>query len=215
MTLKLDNNLNRGEMTRAQIIESALALFLEQGYHGTSMRQIARGAGDLAVGGIYNHFDSKEQIFSELIQETTPWKEILEIFKETDGDTGPIMMRKAFLNLQALLNQHLPCTFLLLVDMRELGGKNTGVMANQVYPGIISFLTRVNEKGGIREDISILTVARSFAGMLIGYLMTMFLGSSLLGTELEFSLPNLQQTLYDSSDMIEAMFYGIAKRGHE
>ena len=50
---------SRGERTRAEIIQAAHDLFIQQGYHGTSMRQIAGQAG-IALGGLYNHFESKE-----------------------------------------------------------------------------------------------------------------------------------------------------------
>ena len=38
-------NLSKGEASQQRIVEAAYALFLEQGYHGTSMRQIAERAG--------------------------------------------------------------------------------------------------------------------------------------------------------------------------
>ena len=43
MTNELD--LSRGEKTRQRILDAALELFCRQGYHGTSMRQIATRAG--------------------------------------------------------------------------------------------------------------------------------------------------------------------------
>ncbi len=43
--------VSKGELTRASILEGAYQLFLQQGYHGTSMRQIAEEAG-IALGGI-------------------------------------------------------------------------------------------------------------------------------------------------------------------
>ncbi len=203
-------SLTKGINTRNLILDSAACLFLEHGYHGTSMRQIARGAGGFAVGGLYNHFQSKEEIFSELLQKRMPWREILEIIDKAEGDTGLEMMRQTFLDLQVLFNQNLNITFLILVDIRELNGRNTGILANRIYPELMTYLARVKEKGGIRENISLLTILRSFVGMLIGYLMTQVIGASLLGTELEYTLPDLERTLFDSSDMIEAMFHGIA-----
>ena len=41
----------KGEVTRLAVEDAAMGLFLEQGYHATSMRQIAERAG-LALGGI-------------------------------------------------------------------------------------------------------------------------------------------------------------------
>ena len=52
----------KGEATRLAIEDAAIELFMEQGYHATSMRQIAKRA-ELALGGIYNHFASKDEIF--------------------------------------------------------------------------------------------------------------------------------------------------------
>jgi AcrR family transcriptional regulator len=56
------HTLSKGKNSRANILRAAHDLFLQQGYHGTSMRQIAEGAGT-ALGAIYNHFPGKETIF--------------------------------------------------------------------------------------------------------------------------------------------------------
>ena len=58
----MEESLSRGEQTRNAILQAAHDLFVQQGYHGTSMRQIAKQAG-LALGGLYNHFASKEDVF--------------------------------------------------------------------------------------------------------------------------------------------------------
>jgi AcrR family transcriptional regulator len=50
--------VTQGGRTKSEITHVAYRLFLEQGYHGTSMRQIAQKSG-IALGGIYNHFESK------------------------------------------------------------------------------------------------------------------------------------------------------------
>lgn len=63
--------ISKGELTRESILEGAYQLFLRQGYHGTSMRQIAEEAG-IALGGIYNHFSGKEEIFTRYSKHTIP-----------------------------------------------------------------------------------------------------------------------------------------------
>jgi AcrR family transcriptional regulator len=72
--------ITKGGQTRQAIIEAAHALFIEQGYHGTSMRQIARRAG-LVVGGLYNHFGSKEEIYSQVLLEYHPYRQIIPILQ--------------------------------------------------------------------------------------------------------------------------------------
>ncbi len=78
----MEDVLTKGERTRQAVIEAAYDLFLEQGYAGTSMRQIAERSG-LALGGIYNHFPGKEAIFSELIIDRHPFRQILPVLLST------------------------------------------------------------------------------------------------------------------------------------
>lgn len=51
----------KGERTRAQILEAALALFAERGWDGTTMRAVAERAG-VSVGSAYYYFASKEHL---------------------------------------------------------------------------------------------------------------------------------------------------------
>lgn len=49
-----------------RVLASALAAFAEQGYHGTSIRDIAAGAG-LSVPGLYHHYRSKQDVLMALM----------------------------------------------------------------------------------------------------------------------------------------------------
>lgn len=51
---------------RQVILDSAVANMNERGYHGTSMRDIARGA-DITVASIYHHFASKQEILQDIM----------------------------------------------------------------------------------------------------------------------------------------------------
>jgi AcrR family transcriptional regulator len=59
----------RGQQTRSQILEAALALFRERGYEATTMRAIAEAAG-VAVGNAYYYFRSKELLIQEFYRRT-------------------------------------------------------------------------------------------------------------------------------------------------
>jgi AcrR family transcriptional regulator len=52
---------SKAEITRAQILGTALGLFREKGFDTTTMRDIASACG-MAVGTAYHHFESKEAI---------------------------------------------------------------------------------------------------------------------------------------------------------
>lgn len=51
------------------VLEAATELFVRQGYHATSMREIATVSG-VSVAGIYHHYPSKERILVELLNVT-------------------------------------------------------------------------------------------------------------------------------------------------
>lgn len=54
----------KGERTRRRIVESSAPVFNTKGYAGASMSDIVAATG-LEKGGIYNHFDGKEQLALE------------------------------------------------------------------------------------------------------------------------------------------------------
>lgn len=56
----------KSERSRGVILEAALHLFSEQGYRGTSIREIADAAG-LSTGNLYHHFPDKETLFRTLL----------------------------------------------------------------------------------------------------------------------------------------------------
>jgi TetR/AcrR family transcriptional regulator, transcriptional repressor for nem operon len=56
--------MNKGEMTRQRIIEEAAPIFNQRGYAGCSMQDVMEATG-LEKGGIYRHFESKEELAAE------------------------------------------------------------------------------------------------------------------------------------------------------
>jgi len=57
------------DQTHSKIMDSALAHFMEKGFLGASIRQICRDAG-VTNGAFYAHFDSKEDLFSQIVKPT-------------------------------------------------------------------------------------------------------------------------------------------------
>lgn len=55
---------------KAIIMETALALFANDGYHQTSINKIATTAG-ISKGLMYNYFDSKEALLMEILHKST------------------------------------------------------------------------------------------------------------------------------------------------
>ncbi len=55
------------ERNQRKIEEAALRLFIHQGFHGTSVRDIADEA-KVSLGNIYNYYKTKEDLFSSLVR---------------------------------------------------------------------------------------------------------------------------------------------------
>ncbi|MEL6926205.1 MAG: TetR/AcrR family transcriptional regulator, partial [Bacteroidota bacterium] len=55
--------------SRANIMQTALELFAHQGYHNTSIAQIAKAAG-ISKGLLYNYFESKEELLKRIVFES-------------------------------------------------------------------------------------------------------------------------------------------------
>ncbi|MDP4092145.1 MAG: TetR/AcrR family transcriptional regulator, partial [Bacillota bacterium] len=52
--------------TKNQIVEAAMKLFSEKGYHGTNTKEIAKEAG-VATGCFYSYFTDKKSVFKEAL----------------------------------------------------------------------------------------------------------------------------------------------------
>jgi len=59
------------DATREAILDAALELFVERGFHGTAVPLVAERAG-IAAGTIYRHFESKEALVNTVYR---TWKE--------------------------------------------------------------------------------------------------------------------------------------------
>lgn len=92
----------RGTATRSDIIRAAHSLFIQHGYHGTSMRQIASEAG-AALGGIYNHFAGKDNLFATVLFEYHPIREVLPALEQADGKSLEDFLRDAAARMQEAL----------------------------------------------------------------------------------------------------------------
>lgn len=56
----------RSQQTRSKLLEAGLTLFVEEGFHKTTSKDIARQAG-VAVGSFYAYFQDKRAVLQELL----------------------------------------------------------------------------------------------------------------------------------------------------
>lgn len=77
--------------TRDRLIEAATDVFVEQGYEGTRLQDVARAAG-LTTGAVYSNFRNKGELLFEAIG-TRSASEIDELLREVHGATLPMALR--------------------------------------------------------------------------------------------------------------------------
>lgn len=65
--------LKKGELTRSRIVAEAASAFNQHGYAGTSMQDLMTATG-LQKGGIYRHFESKEDLAAAAFEHA--WNEV-------------------------------------------------------------------------------------------------------------------------------------------
>ena len=133
MPVKEKETPTKGETTRIAIEDAAIELFLEQGYHATSMRQIAEQAG-LALGGIYNHFKSKDEIFEGIIIDKHPYRTILPAVLEAEGESAEEFMRNAVQIVMRELGSEPVFMKLMFIEMVEFNGKHGTLMLKEIAP---------------------------------------------------------------------------------
>ena len=171
MSVKTKDTPKKGEVTRLAIEEAALVLFMEQGYHATSMRQIAERT-KLALGGIYNHFSSKEEIFEGIIIDKHPYRVILPAIIAAEGETLEDFFKNAFHIIVSELGERSEFVNLMLIELVEFKGKHGTILLGELAPKILPIFERV-VKG--RKDLRITNPAvlmRSFIGSIVSYLIT-------------------------------------------
>jgi AcrR family transcriptional regulator len=170
-------SLSKGERTHHAIEEAAYELFLEQGYSATSMRQIAKRAG-IALGGIYNHFASKDEIFQELIIDHHPYLKILPIIQSVPGNSMEEFIRNSARALQEELGEDPAFIKLMFIEVVEFKGKHFQKLYDTLFPQALPLLQRFTApESGVR-DMPLPQLVRAFVGSIMSYYLTQFLMTS-------------------------------------
>jgi AcrR family transcriptional regulator len=163
--------LSRGQRTRQAILDAAYRLFIDQGFAATSMRDIAL-ATHLAVGGIYNHFSSKESIFQAIVEERHPFLEIIPLINSVRSETVEGFVRGAAHTLVDELGRHPDFLNLMLIEIVEFKARHVPVLIGKFYPLVAPLAERIGLPRSGARRIPPLVLARAFLGMFFSYYIT-------------------------------------------
>lgn len=166
--------LSKGQRTRRAIMDSARTIILEQGYTAASMRKIGEGAG-ITPAAIYNHFESKEALFSALLEEAVPFAEVTTFLRGVQADSAERLLEKAFRGLVAIFEAHDDYVRLALIDAQEREGATLVRFLPHFFPLMVGFVQRLQALDGGQRRLRPLPphiIARALVSMLGGYVLT-------------------------------------------
>ncbi len=198
----IEETQTKGDRTRAQIEDAAVELFMEQGYHATSMRQIAERA-ELALGGIYNHFAGKEELFEAIIIDKHPYKKILPAIIEAEGETTEEFLRNAVKIVISELGNQPFFIKLMMIEIVEFNGKHGATLIRKIGPKVLPVFERLVKS---RKNLRLTNPAmlmRSFMGMIISYHITEIIVSNTLISKL---MPKNAMDVY-----VDIFLHGVLK----
>ncbi|MCE7859911.1 MAG: TetR/AcrR family transcriptional regulator [Chloroflexi bacterium CFX2] len=145
------------------------------------MRQIADRAG-LALGGIYNHFASKEEIFEAIVLDKHPYRKVLPLVLEAQGEDMKAFLQNAVKVTLGELGSEPMYMKLMFIEFVEFNGKHGASILSEIAPKVLPVFERMI-KG--RKELRVTNPAllmRSFFGMIISYFITeMLISKSVIG----------------------------------
>jgi len=162
--------------TKEQILNESLDLFAANGYHGTSMREIAKAVG-IKGSSIYNHFSGKEDIFSGLFNYLAPLNLESEKFQEKfmTAAADPLKALNYFANIVIDEMQDNKKVKLLKIMLKE---NNNPVVKKRLQhrmesniERITKFFAQLQQQGKIKSNLDPAFTANEFVSALIYYRM--------------------------------------------
>ena len=160
----------KSEAAVGKALAAALKLFSQQGFRGSTMRQIADEAG-LSVGNLYHHFPAKEAIFERLIDQywerlADPELALNRVFAEA---RFPDDLEEMAASIEQVVDDNIPYILLIYVDVIEFGGKHIHTfyegMARrfeEVYGERFAERRRRGEFGDADPMVAVMVAARWF-----------------------------------------------------
>jgi len=189
--------LTRAETTNLNIQNQAFHLFATQGYAATSMRQIASSAG-ISLGSIYNHFNSKEEIFLAIIRTRHPFLTLLPAISDVEGEDLRSFIGAAVKKVVELTEENPEFINIFMIEITEFKGEHAKSLVFQLAPEFQKFAARLRSYQSVTESISDLMLVRIFISVVFGFILSELLLKNVTLHELtEHSMDALISVLLD------------------
>jgi AcrR family transcriptional regulator len=166
----------KGDERRVQILQTAVELFSQRGFKGTTTKEIAKAAG-VSEAMVFRHFASKDELYAAIIDNKGcqdgvhkfPWEENSVLRKAMeDKDDLAVFYNLAF----DALNKHqtdvafMRLLFYSALEEHELAERFFGEFIARIYVFIGGYIEERQRDGAFRQLDPRIAV-RSFLGMMI------------------------------------------------
>jgi AcrR family transcriptional regulator len=167
---------------RRLILDSAIHVFAEQGFHHCRVSDVADEAG-VAYGLVYHYFDSKEEILNQLFSER--WQLMLDAITEIDSQQVPAR-DKLYMVASFIIDsyRHEPQLMKVIIVEVTRAANSFGAThldkIREAYSMIATIVDGARKDGSFKSDISADFAAMCFygaieqllSGWIFGYLPT-------------------------------------------
>lgn len=152
-----------------RILKAAAQVFVDKGYRGTSMRDLAQAVGVLR-GSLYHHIDSKEHLFYAVI--TGPVRQIVSDAERILDAPDPVPRRlEAFIVAHvSALHRYYPELFVFLqerfpVERTTPGGEEIAQLTRRYEQLVVDLVAEGVRDGSLQPHLDPRLSARALLGM--------------------------------------------------
>lgn len=161
---------------RKAIVAAAHRLFLEQGFHGTTMRQISKESG-MALGSLYTYFPGKDDLFRAVFEAYNPYLILVLALENTQAGSAADLVRTAARRLVTALSARPDLIKLTFIDVVEFQGRHLQAAYPEVSARLESFTLRLQRDPAVVKTFSSESLLRAFFGLFYSFHMNeMLLG---------------------------------------
>ena len=170
------------EKNKLKIERAALHLFTRKGFHGTTVREIAEKAG-VSMGKLYIYYDTKEEIFIDLVQrmgakmEALRQKKLIPLLMSLDPDS----MKTLAMTIGRIISENLDYWRLMYIDVVEFRHKHFIHSFREIAGGLRTYSRALAQSGklkfpkGVDPALAVTTIYLHF--------FTYFLAENLFGAK--------------------------------
>lgn len=146
------------EEKKGRIEEAARQLFIKQGFHATSMRDIARRTGT-SLGNLYNYYRTKEEILESI---TSKYQKVIDarlraIFDDIEEPFQPASLIRFGGLVKEMVNDHHDFWLLMYIDILEFENRHFRKMfeglARNLRRRFSAYFTELKASGALYDGI--------------------------------------------------------------